>query len=355
MKKIWAFATVKDESDIIEDFVRYNMNILDGIVISDNGSNDSTLDILYKLKDEGYNIDILVDESQYFDQLLKKNELLNYTMKKYNPDFVFSLDADEFIISNNKNNPRKIINSLNKNILYSYRLKNYVITSKDNNNELSTIKRINTYREDNEELPGNYKCIISDTIYNKGIQLGIGAHTVTYLETNENIEPTKTKKLILAHFPVRNKYQIINKTITGRLNNLSLHSREEGFGFHQYEILDEIVKLGTISEETLLDISKNYMLYDRNTKIKLKKQRINLDFCKNLDLKYTKMGNDDTLLSNTIKTAVVIINHMREENKREHLEYIAIEEEFKKVINSKTWRLKNKIVKFLKIGKFKKK
>lgn len=48
--KLYSFTTVKDEEDIIESFVRYNMNILDGMVISDNGSTDDTLNILYKLK-----------------------------------------------------------------------------------------------------------------------------------------------------------------------------------------------------------------------------------------------------------------------------------------------------------------
>jgi hypothetical protein len=66
--RLYSFTTVKDEEDIIESFVRYNMNILDGMIISDNGSNDKTLEILYKLKDEGYNLDIIIDKSRTFNQ-----------------------------------------------------------------------------------------------------------------------------------------------------------------------------------------------------------------------------------------------------------------------------------------------
>ena len=50
--KLWSFTTVKNEEDIIESFVRYNMNVLDGMVISDNCSNDKTLSILKNLKEE---------------------------------------------------------------------------------------------------------------------------------------------------------------------------------------------------------------------------------------------------------------------------------------------------------------
>lgn len=63
---LWSFTTVKDEEDIIESFVRYHMNFLDGMVISDNLSNDNTLSILKRLKKEGYNIDILEDKNNYY-------------------------------------------------------------------------------------------------------------------------------------------------------------------------------------------------------------------------------------------------------------------------------------------------
>lgn len=347
MRKLWGFATVKDEEDIIESFVRYNMNILDGMVISDNGSNDRTLEILKELKREGYSIDILVDKSQYFDQLIRKNELLRYTMEKYNPDFVFPLDADEFIATDSTENPRKIIDKLDKNKLYKYRLRNYVLTG-NASDELFIPVRLEKYREDSEELPGNYKCIISNDIYHLGIQLEIGAHGIKTLNEETLVATVTTKKLFLAHYPVRSKYQIINKTITGRLNNLSLHSREEGFGFHQYEVLDEIVKLGTISNKTLLDISQKYMLFDKKAPYKIKRKVLNISFCKKIDMKYTQIGNDDSLLSNTIKTSVAVINHMREENKQEHLEYELYKSEFMKIINSRTWRAREKTISFFK-------
>ena len=44
---------VKNEMDIIESFVRYNVNYLDGMIILDNGSTDNTLNILKSLKNEG--------------------------------------------------------------------------------------------------------------------------------------------------------------------------------------------------------------------------------------------------------------------------------------------------------------
>lgn len=349
MKNIWSFTTVKDEEDIIESFVRYNMNVVDGMVISDNGSNDSTLDILKKLKKEGYNIDILVDESQYFDQVIKRNELLKYTIENHNPDIIFPLDADEFICAYKDINPKKEIEKLNANKLHLYKMENYILNGKEDNDEMFIPKKINNMRITEEEKNHNYKCIIPKKIYEKGIFLEMGSHTARYNDENMKMHTETSTKLFLAHYPARSKYQLINKIITGRLNNSSLHAREEGFGFHQYEILDEIIKLGTISDETLIDMSKTYSLVDKTIKVKSKKQPIQLKFCKNIDLKYTKKGNDDKLLSNTIKTSLAIINHMREENKKESYEYEKIvdiyRQELNKVLNSKIWKMKEFLLK----------
>ena len=46
MKKIFSISMVKNEMDIIESFVRYNANILDGMIILDNKSTDDTVKIL---------------------------------------------------------------------------------------------------------------------------------------------------------------------------------------------------------------------------------------------------------------------------------------------------------------------
>ena len=52
-KKIFSITMVKNESDIIESFVRYNINIFNGMIILDNGSTDGTLKILKILESEG--------------------------------------------------------------------------------------------------------------------------------------------------------------------------------------------------------------------------------------------------------------------------------------------------------------
>ena len=85
--KIVSFTMVNNESEIIESFIRYNYNFFDYMIIIDNGSTDSTVDIINNLIDDGFRI-ILYDESlEPYNQFALDNKYLDLTIKQLNPDF----------------------------------------------------------------------------------------------------------------------------------------------------------------------------------------------------------------------------------------------------------------------------
>lgn len=314
--KLYSYTTVKDEADVIESFVRYNMNVLDGMVISDNCSNDNTLKILKKLKDEGYNIDILEDTNRYFDQNKVRRRLFEYTRDKYKPDFIFPLDADEFIGTYTDRNPREIIEKLDKSNVYRYKMQNYVFIPNMDLGELFIPNRLVNIRKfiPNERI--SYKCFLSDDIYRRNIELYMGSHKIKFLDESEEapVIILDDNELVVAHYPIRSKEQTMNKCITGRLNNSSLHSRSEGKGFHQYEILDEIIKYNDLPNEVLYKISNGYGQKIKHDELEIIPKPINTRFCKNLKIMYNE-GQEIRILSNVIKTSEAIIDTMREKNK----------------------------------------
>jgi hypothetical protein len=52
-ERIISISMIKNEVDIIELFIRYNLKFLDAMIVLENGSYDKTKDILIKLEKEG--------------------------------------------------------------------------------------------------------------------------------------------------------------------------------------------------------------------------------------------------------------------------------------------------------------
>ena len=85
--KVVSITMVKNESDIIESFVRYYLNVVDEMIILDNGSTDETLKILNKLKDEKASIDKV-------HSLKTKLESLKAEMEKAERDYDLNKAAE---------------------------------------------------------------------------------------------------------------------------------------------------------------------------------------------------------------------------------------------------------------------
>lgn len=350
-KKVYSVTSVRNEADIIESFVRYTLNFVDGMVINENCSIDKTLDILKKLKKEGLNIDILEDHRSNFAQATKTAELTEYTMKKYNPDWVLSLDADEFVFSSDYSNPREQILSLDPYKINKYRWVTYIVES-FKKKETFIPKKYEFIRKYNKE---EYKSLMSRELYNLGSTFSIGSHNID-IPRDESVKTNELQKLKLAHFPVRSIDQLTLKTIVGVLNILSFYPKDSGIYYHQIRIFDEIVKNGKINEKQLERSSLYYAVKDENMKIKTVPQPMGFDFCDDLEIKYTKEINWN-ILGTTLQIAESTIEDLREKKEFLEKEINKLEEtkvELKKVqatlnriTSSRSWKLISKVRKWI--------
>lgn len=80
-KKLFSVGMVKNNVEVIESHVRYHFNILDGMLILDNGSTDGTLELLKLLEDEGLPLYVLEDKDREYEQALKINQLIKKAVK----------------------------------------------------------------------------------------------------------------------------------------------------------------------------------------------------------------------------------------------------------------------------------
>ncbi|WP_216828241.1 glycosyltransferase family 2 protein [Alkalihalobacterium elongatum] len=277
-RKVFLISMVKNEADIIESFIRYHQYIFDGMVILDNNSTDNTVPILEKLITEGFSLELIRDKSMEFIKGKKTTDLLYSTFKKYNPDIIFLLDADEFLICNN-GNPRDIINVLDLNKVYYLNRFNYIPDTSDNHQELFIPKRIvNTTGDINSP-----KVFFTRTIVEKyAPNIRQGNHDIL---SGIKVEREKLKNLFIAHFPIRSIEQAKLKTAIGWVNNLARHDRVNGQSTHWQKWFN------------IMKDKQDIKLNDFFKNIKYSRKPINLSFCKSIKIQYT-MPNEVNFMKN---------------------------------------------------------
>ncbi|MBP2046665.1 glycosyltransferase family 2 protein [Methanobacterium aggregans] len=284
-KKIFSISMVKNESDVIESFVRYNSNVMDGMIILDNGSTDDTLKILKQLKEEGLALIIFEDTDREHEQDTKMSKLLIKAVDEFHADIVVPLDADEFIISSDQGTPRNILEKIEANTYYHVQWRTFVPDFKRSDDFVPA--RITSARKDN--LENFYKVIIpKDLVKKYDVKLTFGNHDLTFdSRYDEVIKSAFNENLRIAHFPIRSKEQIISKITVGWIYNLSKLNRPEGQSFHWQTIFNKLKENKEILNEDITEFAKSYALQDDLKEVNLKETPMDLSFCQNIEIKYT--------------------------------------------------------------------
>lgn len=94
---IAALAMVKDEADIIELFVRINLDHVDHLYLVDNGSSDATREILGRLQHEGLPLTVWPYATLDYQQDIITTAALRKIALTGRHDWILPIDADEFI------------------------------------------------------------------------------------------------------------------------------------------------------------------------------------------------------------------------------------------------------------------
>lgn len=259
MKKVYAFTLVKDEDDIIEDFIRYNSSVVDVFFIYDNGSSDNTLRIIEKLKQENYKIE-LFRGSVEFDQI----ELSNYLVKqiceskKYlAPDFIIGLDCDEFFIATGDRTVTEVIDSLSidKNYTIDWRL--YILEQMENDGRFFP-EQTSSYRKAKREVTKvlvPFATIDDDFIYLDG------NHSVS---EGQAVATVSVEELKIAHYPIRSKTQYLKKMMYGYINRVLSKSYVKGRSAQIERGFYYIKSKGKLTLEYLQDACLRYCNIDND-------------------------------------------------------------------------------------------
>jgi glycosyltransferase involved in cell wall biosynthesis len=212
--RIVAITRALNEADIIESFVRHTAAFVAHHVIMDDGSSDATLDILAALKREGLALTVHQSRSISYNESDTLTQLYLAACRAHDPDWVWCLDADEFI------DDRRLTGGL---LPYLQRLLelpqsldylsipmvNYVATSQDDAAEPITPVRMRRRQAPSDA----YKVVVRGNLADQGVRIAHGSHWVS-LERRGAIH-ARDLPLSLAHYSERSAYQYIVKFVRG--------------------------------------------------------------------------------------------------------------------------------------------
>ena len=299
--KIVSITVINNEADIIESFIRYHLNIVDEMIILNDGSTDDTNNILDKLSSEGLPLIVLNDNDSYSEPMKKYNCLLKKAVSDYNADIICPLDVDEFITCSN-GNPRKIIEKISPFTFYKIKWKTYVPHKNDDLENKFVPSRITHIRD--EKIETLYKVILTGDLSDKyDVKLNNGNHNLKFKKQFENkIHGKECDELKIAHFPSRSIEQMISKVLLSYPNALSRENFNPNIN-HNYQLMfNKILESESIDIEDVAEFAKQYSLEENKGKqrdIDIIHDPMNLSFCKDISIKYDfKVNTSNNVLNN---------------------------------------------------------
>ena len=219
-----AVGMVKDEQDIIEPFVRHHMDLLDRMLLIDD-SVDETSRILRSLVEE-FKGRLEVERQEEFGvyQARRTTELLR---RMAGADFVFPLDADEFIGTGSRDALELALMKVPLGGAGFMQWRTYVVTKDTLDACADDAPRGFCWRRKEEKpLYGKVVVHIAGCDVND-FSLCVGNHEA---ESKRGRMSVVNLDVPLLHFPVRSYEQLLGRTVTRWVACLSANPTVRGSG-----------------------------------------------------------------------------------------------------------------------------
>lgn len=216
---------VRNEEDIVETFVRYHAELVDYMIILDNGSRDLTSEILAKLRLEGLPVHVIYDAEPAFVQSEFVTSMVREAFALFGANVVIPLDVDEFLAGIPPGELRGTLRDLAADEPTYLAWRTYVPLSTDFQDELNPLIRIRTRRAIQHNH--DFKVCIPRAVFEAWPDLVVsqGSHCLYDRSGARLSVGQQSEKLALLHYPVRSVHQMQSKYLIGWLANLARPKR----------------------------------------------------------------------------------------------------------------------------------
>ncbi|MGL5005030.1 MAG: glycosyltransferase family 2 protein [Casimicrobium sp.] len=211
--KIASVTLAKNEGDVIESFVRHHCAIFDYVLVVNHDSVDATGSILRRLVQEGLPLVVSNDASLSYQQGPMTTRLARGAFERLGVDFVFPLDADEFVRVDSRDALVSGLKSIPSNHVGCLSWQNYIVSSDDSNDEIDPVRRIQ-HRASVEPKQEQKVVLGRGFTRNPALELSPGNHFLLDQTTTSSVAAaTAIANASIAHFPVRSEAQFVSKAL----------------------------------------------------------------------------------------------------------------------------------------------
>jgi SAM-dependent methyltransferase len=254
-------ACVKNEADVIEAFVRHNLELMDALVVLDNDSVDGTREILVQLRQEGLPIVLFDDPIIGHFQAEKVTAVYRQVVPTFRPRFVFLLDADEFIVVPSREALYTQLRTMRPGSQALYYWRTYIPAPTNTAPSISDPLHDITHHKRSED-PWAKSIIATKPSIDTKLKIQQGNHDVKL--GRRSLATLRLQDAALAHFPVRSIDQATSKALVGWITNMerNRHRRRSGSGFQKKLLYERIVHGAGLTPE---DVTQEALKYAQSS------------------------------------------------------------------------------------------
>lgn len=235
--KMIGFTMVRNEEDIIEQFVRHNLQYFDRLYVFDHGSIDCTQAILKSLQEEGLPV---ISVNGNFDSVIgyAQSEIMTaifrFAVRENGAAIYFPIDADEFLHpKNNMDEFRQVVEKSDSYLFPVPWLHMPVLPDYDQSAFADVPKSLGRLErwETPEHRYSKVVIKITDAGMASRMTVSQGSHNL-YFDGNIAEKDTRHDVLRYIHVPVRSPKQAFTKVVCGWLSNVQKFGANTNVAWH---------------------------------------------------------------------------------------------------------------------------
>jgi 2-polyprenyl-3-methyl-5-hydroxy-6-metoxy-1,4-benzoquinol methylase len=237
-----ALCMIRNEQDIIEPFLRHTAGLVDLVIVLDNCSTDRSREIIIQTAQELGNIVVTDLPDQGYNQSETMTRALQHVQSAVFADFIFLLDADEFLSAKNK---QELLTPLRRLAPMTVGLIPWVTYAPDSTlseaENPDPLDRLTLRRR--HESPQYYKAVLRMAGgFDPALQVAQGNHKIRGRK-RRSLPSQVLDDLEMFHFPLRSIDQLLAKgVISWEANERRTSHKQKSTEAFQWKRLHEIAQ-----------------------------------------------------------------------------------------------------------------